>query len=132
MSKIAFCFPGQGSLEEGMGREIAEAFPAARDVYRIGSEATGLDLEKLCFSTPLEQLVDTELQQPALVATSLAILDELVVMPLRDEANLLAIFLRRNVQADRAGEAADLRLLELADRQQHAIEMAAFDAEQHV
>jgi [acyl-carrier-protein] S-malonyltransferase len=74
MSKIAFCFPGQGSLEEGMGRESAEAFPAARDVYRIGSEATGLDLEKLCFSTPLEQLVETEVQQPALVATSLAIL----------------------------------------------------------
>jgi len=74
MSKVAFCFPGQGSLEEGMGREIAEAFPAARDVYRIGSEATGLDLEELCFATPLEKLVDTEVQQPALVATSLAIL----------------------------------------------------------
>ena len=74
MSKVAFCFPGQGSLEEGMGREIAEAFPAARDVYRVGSEATGLDLEALCFSTPLDQLVETEIQQPALVATSLAIL----------------------------------------------------------
>ena len=74
MTKVAFCFPGQGSLEEGMGREIAEAFPSAREVYRIGSEATGLDLEELCFATPLEQLVDTEVQQPALVATSLAIL----------------------------------------------------------
>ena len=74
MTKVAFCFPGQGSLEEGMGREIAEAFPAARDVYRVGSEATGLDLEALCFSTPLDQLVETEIQQPALVATSLAIL----------------------------------------------------------
>ena len=74
MSKVAFCFPGQGSLEMGMGREIAEVSPAAREVYRLGSEATGLDLERLCFETPLEDLVDTELQQPALVATSLAIL----------------------------------------------------------
>jgi [acyl-carrier-protein] S-malonyltransferase len=74
MSKVAFCFPGQGSLETGMGREIAEAFPAAREVYRIGSDASGLDLEKLCFHTPLDELVETEVQQPALVATSLAIL----------------------------------------------------------
>jgi [acyl-carrier-protein] S-malonyltransferase len=74
MSKVAFCFPGQGSLEMGMGREIAEAYPVAREVYRLGSEASGLDLERLCFETPLEDLVDTEVQQPALVATSLAIL----------------------------------------------------------
>jgi [acyl-carrier-protein] S-malonyltransferase len=74
MTKIAFCFPGQGSLEMGMGQDIAEAFPSAREVYRVGSEASGLDLELLCFETPLEELVDTEVQQPALVATSLAIL----------------------------------------------------------
>ncbi len=74
MSKVAFCFPGQGSLEEGMGQEIAEAVPAAMDVYRVGSEATGLDLARLCFESPLEDLVGTEVQQPALVATSLAIL----------------------------------------------------------
>jgi [acyl-carrier-protein] S-malonyltransferase len=74
MTNVAFCFPGQGSLEAGMGREIAEAFASAREVYRLGSEASGLNLEQLCFETPLEDLVDTEVQQPALVATSLAIL----------------------------------------------------------
>jgi len=74
VTKVAFCFPGQGSLEAGMGKDIAGAFSSAREVYRVGSEASGLDLERLCFETPLEQLVDTEVQQPALVATSLAIL----------------------------------------------------------
>jgi len=72
--KIAFCFPGQGSLESGMGRDIVEASPEAREVFEIGSEASGLDLAKLCFDTPLEEMVETELQQPALVATSLAFL----------------------------------------------------------
>ena len=57
MGKIAFCFPGQGALEDGMGRELAEAVPAAMEVYRVGSEASGLDLQKLCFDSPLEDLV---------------------------------------------------------------------------
>ena len=72
--KIAFCFPGQGSLEVGMGREIAEAVPEAMEVYRQASEAAGLDLVRLCFEAPEEELVQTEVQQPALVATSLAVL----------------------------------------------------------
>jgi [acyl-carrier-protein] S-malonyltransferase len=72
--KIAFCFPGQGSLEVGMGREIAYAVPEAMDVYRRGSEASGLDLARLCFEAPEEELVQTDVQQPALVATSLAVL----------------------------------------------------------
>jgi [acyl-carrier-protein] S-malonyltransferase len=71
---IAFCFPGQGSLEEGMGRDIAAAVPEAMEVYRVGSEASGLDLRRLCFEAPLHELVQTDVQQPALVATSLAVL----------------------------------------------------------
>ena len=74
MSKVAFCFPGQGALETGMGRELAEAVPAAMEVYLAGSEASGLDLRKLCFDSPLEEMVETEVQQPALVTTCLAIL----------------------------------------------------------
>jgi [acyl-carrier-protein] S-malonyltransferase len=72
--KVAFCFPGQGSLEVGMGREIAESVPEAMEVFRKGSEASGLDLERLCFDAPLDELVRTDVQQPALVATSLAVL----------------------------------------------------------
>jgi [acyl-carrier-protein] S-malonyltransferase len=74
MTKIAFCFPGQGSLEQGMGRDIARAVPEAMAVFRSGSEASGLDLRRLCFEAALEDMVETEVQQPALVATSLAVL----------------------------------------------------------
>ena len=71
---IAFCFPGQGSLEVGMGRELARAVPEALEVFERGSEAAGLDLQRLCFEAAEEELVETEVQQPALVATSLAVL----------------------------------------------------------
>jgi [acyl-carrier-protein] S-malonyltransferase len=71
---VAFCFPGQGSLEAGMGRELAAAVPEAMDVFERSSKAAGLDLRKLCFEGTEAELVETELQQPALVATSLAVL----------------------------------------------------------
>ena len=71
---VAFCFPGQGSLETGMGWEIAEAVPEAMEVFERGSEAAGIDLVQLCFGAAEEELVETEVQQPALVATSLAVL----------------------------------------------------------
>jgi [acyl-carrier-protein] S-malonyltransferase len=73
MTKMAFMFPGQGSFEVGMGRDVAEAIPEAMAVFEAGTLASGLDLKRLCFETPVEQLVETEVQQPALVATSLAL-----------------------------------------------------------
>jgi [acyl-carrier-protein] S-malonyltransferase len=72
--KVAFCFPGQGSQDVGMGRAFAEQFPEARAVYDEAAEATGFDIARLCFEGPIEDLTRTELQQPALVATSLACL----------------------------------------------------------
>ena len=72
--KIAFCFPGQGSLESGMAREFAQTVPEAREVLELGSIASGLDLIWLTYDASEEELVETEVQQPALVATSLAML----------------------------------------------------------
>ena len=72
--RVAFCFPGQGSLEVGMGREVATAVPEAMDVFERCSAASGMDLMRLCFEGTEEELVETEVQQPALVATSLAVL----------------------------------------------------------
>jgi [acyl-carrier-protein] S-malonyltransferase len=73
MTKVAFMFPGQGSFEAGMGRDVAEAVPEAMAVYDAGTRASGVDLKHLCFEAPAEALVDTEVQQPALVATCLAL-----------------------------------------------------------
>src|SRR3989441_9229901 len=73
MGKVAFCFPGQGSLEAGMGRGIAEV-PEALEVLELASRAADLDLLYLTFDASEEELVETEVQQPALVATSLAVL----------------------------------------------------------
>ena len=71
---VAFCFPGQGSLDAGMGRDIAAAVPDAMDVFERSSRASALDLQYLCFEAPEQELVETDVQQPALVATSLAVL----------------------------------------------------------
>jgi [acyl-carrier-protein] S-malonyltransferase len=73
MTKTAFMFPGQGSMEAGMGREVAEAVPEAMAVFDEASEAAGMDLKELCFERPVEDLVDTEVQQPALVTTCLSL-----------------------------------------------------------
>jgi [acyl-carrier-protein] S-malonyltransferase len=72
--KVAFCFPGQGSQQVGMGREIAARFPEARLVYDEAREAAGFDVARVCFEGTLEELTATEVQQPALVATSVACL----------------------------------------------------------
>ena len=72
--KVVFCFPGQGSQDVGMGHAIAQAIPEARAVYDEASAATGFDVARLCFEGPIEELTRTDMQQPALVATSLACL----------------------------------------------------------
>jgi [acyl-carrier-protein] S-malonyltransferase len=70
----AFIFPGQGSQAVGMGRDLAAAFPAAREVFQEIDETLKQKLSKLMFEGPGEDLVLTENTQPALMAHSLAVL----------------------------------------------------------
>ncbi len=69
---LAFLFPGQGSQTVGMGRDLAENFPAAKAVFDEADEVLGYHVSKLCFDGPEEQLKQTEYTQPAILTVSVA------------------------------------------------------------
>ena len=73
MSVLAFIFPGQGSQTVGMGRDLAAAFSAAREVFQEVDDVLGQRLSKMMFEGPAEELTLTENTQPALMAMSLAV-----------------------------------------------------------
>ena len=75
--KRAFLFPGQGSQIVGMGKEIFEKYEEARKIYEKASEISNIDIKKICFEGPEEELNKTENTQIAILTTSLAILEVL-------------------------------------------------------
>lgn len=76
-TKVAYLFPGQGSQATGMGKEAAESFDEARNVFAAADAALGFSLSALCFEGPDEELKLTENTQPAILTTSIALLEVL-------------------------------------------------------
>ncbi|MDQ0315616.1 ACP S-malonyltransferase [Amorphus orientalis] len=89
---IAFTFPGQGSQSVGMGRELADAYPAAAAVFEEVDEALGEKLSAIAWDGPIETLTLTANAQPALMAVSLAAMRALEAegISLADTAALVA------------------------------------------
>src|ERR1700736_3817411 len=71
---IALLFPGQGSQAVGMGKDLAEKYPIARQTFDEANEALGYRLSTLCFEGPEDQLRLTEITQPAILTVSIAAL----------------------------------------------------------
>lgn len=71
---LAYVFPGQGAQTTGMGKDLAETYPEAKQVFEEADEALGFSISKLCFEGPDDELRRTEFSQPALLTTSIAAL----------------------------------------------------------
>ncbi|MFL5241639.1 MAG: ACP S-malonyltransferase [Gemmataceae bacterium] len=77
MPKIAFLFPGQGAQAVGMGRQLCETRPAARELFDRAQSILGYDLAEVCANGPAERLNATDVSQPAIFVTSLAAMESL-------------------------------------------------------
>lgn len=86
MSKIAFVFPGQGAQYVGMGEELAKEYKVAEDVYEKATKALGKDMKSLCFNSSEEELKLTENTQPAVLTTSIAVMEVLKEHGIEPEA----------------------------------------------
>ncbi|HTS36201.1 MAG TPA: ACP S-malonyltransferase [Candidatus Solibacter sp.] len=71
---IALLFPGQGSQSVGMGKDLFEKYPLARQTFEEANEALGYKLSQVCFEGPEDQLRLTEITQPAILTVSIAAL----------------------------------------------------------
>ncbi|NTV91262.1 MAG: ACP S-malonyltransferase [Clostridiales bacterium] len=85
MGKLAFVFPGQGAQTVGMGRQLAEEYKSANDIFAKATEALGYDMSQMVFNGDEETLRITENTQPAILTTSIACLQPLLERGIRPD-----------------------------------------------
>ena len=86
MSRIACLFPGQGSQYVGMGQDLFDADPGAREMFNLAEDTTGLPLRKLCFTGPMEELTLTVNLQPAVTVVNLCLYQALAQAGVKPQA----------------------------------------------
>ncbi len=109
---IALLFPGQGSQSVGMGKDLAEKYPVARQTFDEADEALGYKLSPVCFEGPEDQLRLTEITQPAILTVSIAALRVLEIAHAQAE-------LRRRTQPGRILRARRLGNVQLCRSRSH-------------
>ena len=92
MSRTALIFPGQGAQKLGMGVDVADRWPQAAAVFARASEVLGLDLLAVCRDGPAEELVRTDLQQPAILTAGVACWEALQASGAVDPSEVAACF----------------------------------------
>lgn len=86
MNKIAFVYPGQGCQAQGMGKDLYDNYPEAREVFDKASSALNMDMARLCFEGTIEELSLTENTQPAILTVSVALTKILQAKGIRPHA----------------------------------------------
>jgi [acyl-carrier-protein] S-malonyltransferase len=72
---LGYIFPGQGAQFVGMGKDLYENFPVSKKIFDEADEALGFKISEICFNGPQDKLTSTENAQPAILTTSIAVLE---------------------------------------------------------